>query len=64
MDTMIELPALRRSAELAPNSVDNDARTEEVVWSAGARVCRAGFKSYPVLSRRSQSVPAFPLGMG
>lgn len=43
MDTMIELPALRRSAELAPNSVDNDARTVEVIWSAGARVRRASF---------------------
>ena len=38
MDTMIELPAIRRMAELAPNSVDTDARTVEVIWSAGARV--------------------------
>ena len=43
MDTMIELPAMRRTAELAPNSVDNDARTVEVIWSAGARVRRASF---------------------
>ncbi|PKQ11428.1 MAG: peptidase U37 [Alphaproteobacteria bacterium HGW-Alphaproteobacteria-1] len=41
MDTMIELPAMRRSAELAPNSVDTDARTVEVIWSAGARVRRS-----------------------
>ncbi|MEM5472912.1 prohead protease/major capsid protein fusion protein [Hoeflea sp. AS60] len=41
MDTMIELPALRRSAELAPNTADADARTVEVVWSAGARVRRS-----------------------
>jgi len=41
MDTMIELPALRRSAELAPNTADTDARTVEVVWSAGARVRRS-----------------------
>lgn len=41
MDTMIELPALRRMAELAPNSADTDARTVEVVWSAGARVRRS-----------------------
>ena len=41
MDTMIELPALRRSAELAPNSADTDARTVEVIWSAGARVRRS-----------------------
>ena len=47
MDTMIELPALRRSAELAPNSVDNDARTVEVIWSAGARVRRASFFGEP-----------------
>ncbi len=43
MDTMIELPAMRRMAELAPNSVDTDARTVEVIWSAGARVRRASF---------------------
>ena len=47
MDTMIELPALRRSAELAPNSVDNDARTVEVIWSAGARVRRTSFFGEP-----------------
>ncbi|WP_444452632.1 prohead protease/major capsid protein fusion protein [Rhodobacter capsulatus] len=47
MDTMIELPALRRSAELAPNSVDNGARTVEVIWSAGARVRRATFFGEP-----------------
>lgn len=47
MYTMIELPALRRSAELAPNSVDNDARTVEVIWSAGARVRRASFFGEP-----------------
>lgn len=41
MDTMIELPAMRRSAELAPNSADTDARTVEVIWSAGARVRRS-----------------------
>lgn len=47
MNTMIELPAMRRSAELAPNSVDNDARTVEVIWSAGARVRRATFFGEP-----------------
>ncbi|WP_423206983.1 peptidase U37 [Paracoccus yeei] len=47
METMIELPALRRSAELAPNSVDNDARTVEVIWSAGARVRRTSFFGEP-----------------
>ena len=41
MDTMIELPALRRMAELAPNSADTDTRTVEVIWSAGARVRRS-----------------------
>ncbi len=47
METMIELPALRRSAELAPNTVDADARTVEVIWSAGARVRRASFFGEP-----------------
>jgi hypothetical protein len=41
MDTMIEIPALRRTAELAPNSADTDTRTVEVIWSAGARVRRS-----------------------
>ncbi|WP_299627661.1 prohead protease/major capsid protein fusion protein [uncultured Tateyamaria sp.] len=41
MDTMIEIPALRRMAELAPNSADTNARTVEVIWSAGARVRRS-----------------------
>ena len=43
MDQTIELPALRRMAELAPGSVDSDARTVEVVWSTGARVRRVPF---------------------
>jgi hypothetical protein len=43
MDTMIELPAMRRAAELAPNTADGEARTVEVVWSAGARIRRATF---------------------
>jgi hypothetical protein len=47
MDTMIELPAMRRTAELAPNSADAQARTVEVVWSAGARVRRATFFGEP-----------------
>jgi len=47
MNTMIELPAMRRSAELAPNSVDSAARTVEVIWSAGARVRRSSFFGEP-----------------
>lgn len=47
MDTMIELPALRRSAELAPNSADTEARTVEVIWSAGARVRRSSLFGEP-----------------
>jgi len=47
MDTMIELPAMRRVAELAPNTADGDARTVEVVWSAGARIRRATFFGEP-----------------
>lgn len=42
MDTMIELPAMRRSAQFAPNTFDTDTRTVEVVWSAGARTPRVG----------------------
>ncbi|WP_099865931.1 prohead protease/major capsid protein fusion protein [Pararhizobium haloflavum] len=47
MDTMIELPAMRRSAELAPNTADADSRTVEVIWSAGARIRRATFFGEP-----------------
>ncbi|WP_112309319.1 hypothetical protein [Pseudogemmobacter bohemicus] len=48
MDTMIELPTMRRSAELAPNTADAGARTVEVIWSAGTRVRRASFRtSFP-----------------
>ena len=32
METTIELPALRRAAELAPNTADAEARTIEVIW--------------------------------
>ena len=41
MDTMIELPAFRRSTELAPNSIDPETRSVEVIWSTSARVQRA-----------------------
>ncbi|MCW5716272.1 MAG: peptidase [Bauldia sp.] len=47
MDTMIELPAMRRAAELAPNTADAEARTVEVVWSAGARIRRSTFFGEP-----------------
>ena len=43
MEKTIELPALRRMAELAPGSVDSDSRTVEVIWSTGARVRRVPF---------------------
>ena len=47
MDTTIELPALHRLAELAPNTADADARTVEVIWSTGARVRRASLFGEP-----------------
>ena len=47
MDTTIELPALRRTAELAPNSANAEARTIDVVWSTGARVRRVPFFGDP-----------------
>jgi hypothetical protein len=40
MEQTIELPALRRAAELAPNTIDPETRSVEVVWSTGARVRR------------------------
>ncbi|HDR27511.1 HK97 family phage prohead protease, partial [Rhodovulum sp.] len=47
MEQMIELPALRRSAELAPNSIDPETRSVEVIWSTGARVRRAALFGEP-----------------
>ncbi len=43
MKHTIELPAMRRAAELAPNSVDAKERTVEVIWSTGARIRRVPF---------------------
>jgi len=40
MEQTIELPALRRAAELAPNTIDPETRSVEVIWSTGARVRR------------------------
>lgn len=57
MDTMIELPAMRRSAELAPNTADADSRTVEVVWSAGARASAARPSSASPMTRSSASTP-------
>ena len=57
MDTMIELPAMRRSAELAPNTADARDRTVEVVWSAGDRV-RGATSSASLTMRNSALDPA------
>ena len=43
MKHTIELPAMRRAAELAPGSVDIEGRTVEVIWSTGARNRRVPF---------------------
>lgn len=40
MHGMIELPALRRAADLLPATIDEQDRSIEVVWSTGARVRR------------------------
>ena len=43
MKHTIELPAMRRAAELAPGSVDAEDRTVEVIWSTGVRIRRVPF---------------------
>ncbi len=43
MKHTIELPAMRRAAELAPGSVDSEDRTVEVIWSTGVRIRRVPF---------------------
>ena len=40
MHGTIDLPALRRAADLLPATLDEDDRSIEVVWSTGARVRR------------------------
>ena len=40
MDGTIELPALRRAADLLPSTINEDERSIEVVWSTGSRVRR------------------------
>ena len=40
MHGTIELPALRRAADLLPATIDEQDRSIEVVWSTGARVRR------------------------
>ena len=47
MEQTIELPAFRRSAELAPHSIDPETRSVEVIWSTGARVRRAALFGEP-----------------
>ncbi len=63
MDTMIELPAQLRSAELAPNSVDPASRTVEVIWSAGARVRRASLFGESYDEELSLDPAHVPLGV-
>ena len=40
MESTIELPALRRAADLLPATINEQDRSIEVVWSTGARVRR------------------------
>ncbi|ANK79874.1 MAG: peptidase U37 [Rhizobiales bacterium NRL2] len=47
MEQTIELPALRRAAELAPNTIDPETRSVEVIWSTGARVRRLSLFGEP-----------------
>jgi hypothetical protein len=47
MNRHIDLPPLMRAAELLPSSIDQEARTIEVVWSTGARVRRHPFFGDP-----------------
>ena len=47
MEQTIELPALRRAAELSPNTIDPETRSVEVIWSTGARVRRLSLFGEP-----------------
>ena len=40
MDRKIELPALRRAADVLPSTLNEGDRSIEVVWSTGSRVRR------------------------
>ena len=47
MESTIELPALRRAADLLPATINEQDRSIEVVWSTGARVRRQPNGSRP-----------------
>ena len=47
METITDLPAFRRAADLLPATLDEGDRSIDVVWSTGARVRRQPFFGEP-----------------
>ncbi len=45
-DTTVELPPLSREVSIVPNSIDEEKRTVDVVWTTGARVMRGFYDRY------------------
>jgi phage head maturation protease len=44
--TTVELPRMSRAASVLPNTLDEEARTVDVVWTTGAAVLRGYFDRY------------------
>ena len=45
-ETTLDLPTMCRAASIVPGTVNEEARTVEVVWTTGARVMRGFFDRY------------------
>lgn len=46
---MIDLPVLGRAAEVRPGTINEEARTAEIVWTTGARVARMRFQGWDIV---------------
>lgn len=44
--TTVDLPRMSRGAAVVPNTLNDEARTVDVVWTTGARVMRGYFDTY------------------
>jgi HK97 family phage prohead protease len=45
-NTTVDMPRIARAASILPNSLDEEKRTVDVVWTTGARVMRGFFDRY------------------
>ena len=62
MDRKIELPALRRAADLLPSTLNEEDLSIEVVWSTGSRVRRQPLFGEPFDEELSMDPASVRLG--